>query len=227
MEGIYAGHQNLRQAIGLDPAKCGRHRGLHSQGFTTFINNRPDGEDTAQLGTKVEAQAAGQYGLAYSHIPVTMSTITEADVRAFQDAMRQSDGPVFAHCKGGTRSLSLYVIGEVLDGRMKAADVAAFGRAHGFDMGVAETWLARQTSRRPQVRGFFDARTSSIQYVVSDPDAGKCAIIDPVLDFDEKSGATATINADAILDYVRAQVSRSNGFSTRIRMPIISLPRTI
>lgn len=178
---------------------------LHSQGFTTFINNRPDGEDTPQPGTKVEAQAACQYGLAYSHIPVTMSTITEADVRAFQDAMRQSDGPVFAHCKGGTRSLSLYVIGEVLDGRMKAADVAALGRAHGFDMGVAETWLARQTSRRPQVKGFFDARTSSIQYVVSDPDAGKCAIIDPVLDFDEKSGATATINADAILDYVRAQ----------------------
>ncbi|MGL4090492.1 bifunctional sulfur transferase/dioxygenase Blh [Agrobacterium cavarae] len=178
---------------------------LHFQGFTTFINNRPDDEDTAQLGTKVEAQAAGQYGLAYSHIPVTMSTITEADVRAFQDAMRQSDGPVFAHCKGGTRSLSLYVIGEVLDGRMKAADVAAVGRAHGFDMGATETWLARHTSRRPQVRGFFDARTSSIQYVVSDPDAGKCAIIDPVLDFDEKSGATATINADAILDYVRSQ----------------------
>jgi len=178
---------------------------LRAQGFTTFINNRPDGEDTAQPGTKVEAQAAGQNGLAYAHIPVTMNTITEADVRAFQDAMRQSDGPVFAHCKGGTRSLSLYVIGEVLDGRMKAADVVAFGREHGFDTSGAKTWLARQTSRRPQVKGFFDARTSSIQYVVSDPEAGKCAIIDPVLDFDETSGATATINADAILDYVRAQ----------------------
>jgi glyoxylase-like metal-dependent hydrolase (beta-lactamase superfamily II) len=30
----------------------------------------------------------------------------------------------------------------------------------------------------------------------------QCAIIDPVLDFDEKSGATATINADRILDYI-------------------------
>ncbi|MDQ1186747.1 uncharacterized protein (TIGR01244 family) [Agrobacterium larrymoorei] len=139
---------------------------LRAQGFTTFINNRPDGEDTAQPGTKVEAQAAGQNGLAYAHIPVTMNTITEADVRAFQDAMRQSDGPVFAHCKGGTRSLSLYVIGEVLDGRMKATDVVAFGREHGFDTSAAETWLARHTSRRAQVKGFFDARTSSIQYVV-------------------------------------------------------------
>ncbi|MBU2190245.1 MBL fold metallo-hydrolase [Mesorhizobium sp. 10J20-29] len=59
--------------------------------------------------------------------------------------------------------------------------------------------------QQPQVKGFFDKRTFSIQYVVADPATKKCAIIDPVLDFDEKSGATATINADAILDYVREQ----------------------
>jgi glyoxylase-like metal-dependent hydrolase (beta-lactamase superfamily II) len=58
-------------------------------------------------------------------------------------------------------------------------------------------------SIRPEVRGFFDARTDSVQYVVSDPTSPRCAIIDPVLDFDEKSGSTATRSADAILDYVR------------------------
>jgi glyoxylase-like metal-dependent hydrolase (beta-lactamase superfamily II) len=52
------------------------------------------------------------------------------------------------------------------------------------------------------VKGFFDPRTWSIQYVVSDPATKACAIIDPVLDFDEKSGATGTVNADAILAYV-------------------------
>jgi glyoxylase-like metal-dependent hydrolase (beta-lactamase superfamily II) len=55
---------------------------------------------------------------------------------------------------------------------------------------------------KPDVKGFFDPRTSSIQYVVSDPATKSCAIIDPVLDFDEKSGAIATTNADAILNYV-------------------------
>ncbi|AYD04451.1 MBL fold metallo-hydrolase [Neorhizobium sp. NCHU2750] len=55
----------------------------------------------------------------------------------------------------------------------------------------------------PEVKGFYDARTGSIQYVVSDPATGKCGIIDPVLDFDEKSGSTSTVNADAILDYIR------------------------
>jgi len=56
---------------------------------------------------------------------------------------------------------------------------------------------------RPEVKGFFDKRTWSVQYVVSDPKTRKCAIIDPVLDYDEKSGSTATVNADALLDYVR------------------------
>ncbi|MBT1156941.1 MBL fold metallo-hydrolase [Aminobacter anthyllidis] len=56
---------------------------------------------------------------------------------------------------------------------------------------------------RPDVAAFFDPRTWSVQYVVSDPRTRKCAIIDPVLDFDEKSGATATVNADKLLDHVR------------------------
>ena len=53
----------------------------------------------------------------------------------------------------------------------------------------------------PIVHGFYDARTSSIQYVVSCPTTKRCAVIDPVLDFDEKSGATASLSADAILSY--------------------------
>ena len=58
---------------------------------------------------------------------------------------------------------------------------------------------------KPDVTGFYDPRTGSIQYVVADPASGKCAIIDPVLDFDEKSGSTATRNADAILEHIAAK----------------------
>jgi len=57
----------------------------------------------------------------------------------------------------------------------------------------------------PEVAGFFDPRTFSVQYVVSDPATGQCAIIDPVHDFDEKSGATATHRADELLAYVQEQ----------------------
>lgn len=55
----------------------------------------------------------------------------------------------------------------------------------------------------PRIDGFFDAHSCSVQYVVSDPSIGRCALVDPVLDYDEKSGATATSSADALLAFVR------------------------
>ncbi|WP_041544856.1 MULTISPECIES: MBL fold metallo-hydrolase [Chelativorans] len=59
--------------------------------------------------------------------------------------------------------------------------------------------------KAPQVTAFYDKRTFSLQYVAADPETGRCAIIDPVLDYDEKSGATATDGADAILDFIASQ----------------------
>jgi glyoxylase-like metal-dependent hydrolase (beta-lactamase superfamily II) len=63
----------------------------------------------------------------------------------------------------------------------------------------------RPDAARPAVAGFYEPRSCSIQYVISDPASKACAIIDPVLDFDEKSGSVATRSADAILAYVAEQ----------------------
>lgn len=57
----------------------------------------------------------------------------------------------------------------------------------------------------PQVDAFHDPRTGSVQYVVSDPASRRCAIIDPVLDYDENSGSVRTTHADALLAHVRAR----------------------
>lgn len=69
----------------------------------------------------------------------------------------------------------------------------------------SELQMSAKVSLKPVVKGFFDPRTFSIQYVVSDPTKRVCAIVDPVLDFDEKSGATATRSADNILGYVESE----------------------
>ncbi|MEE1657833.1 MBL fold metallo-hydrolase [Microvirga sp. CF3062] len=58
---------------------------------------------------------------------------------------------------------------------------------------------------RPIVKGFYERRTGSVQYVVADPATKRCAIIDPVLDFEPKSGATATASADELLAYIEQQ----------------------
>ncbi|MEQ1944711.1 bifunctional sulfur transferase/dioxygenase Blh [Mesorhizobium sp. VNQ89] len=185
-----------------DPAMFGQ---LAAEGYKVLLNARPDGEEPGQPGNKVEGQAAKDSGLDYVFVPVTGPGITEADVQAFQKTIRDAKGPVFAHCKSGMRALALYAIGEVLDGRMKRDEVEPFGRSHGFDLTGAVRWLDREAKRSPVIKGFFDPRTWSIQYVVTDPATKHCAIVDPVYDFDEKSGSTGTGNADAILNYIEAE----------------------
>jgi glyoxylase-like metal-dependent hydrolase (beta-lactamase superfamily II) len=57
----------------------------------------------------------------------------------------------------------------------------------------------------PDVTGFYDEATGSVQYLVADPIMRRCAIIDPVLDFDPTSGATRTTSADRLLRHIEAR----------------------
>jgi glyoxylase-like metal-dependent hydrolase (beta-lactamase superfamily II) len=68
-----------------------------------------------------------------------------------------------------------------------------------------DTMNTAQPTTRSVVKGFFEKRTFSVQYVVSDPVTKRCAIIDPVHDFDEKSGATSTESADELLAYIEQE----------------------
>ena len=54
-------------------------------------------------------------------------------------------------------------------------------------------------------QAFFDPATWTVTYVVSDNSTRHAAIIDPVLDYDFKSGRTSTRSADQVLAYVAAQ----------------------
>lgn len=61
---------------------------------------------------------------------------------------------------------------------------------------------ASEESAHSVVTGFYHASTGSVQYLVVDPLTQKAAIIDPVLDFDRRTGETSTASADAILDHI-------------------------
>lgn len=53
----------------------------------------------------------------------------------------------------------------------------------------------------PDVTGFYDDDTGSIQYLVADPKTRKSALIDTVLGFSPQSASTNTESVDAILRY--------------------------
>lgn len=64
--------------------------------------------------------------------------------------------------------------------------------------------FAVETAIKPRVKHFFDERTSTLTYIVTDPGSGRCAVVDPVLDLDYPSGTITTESADEVIDYVQA-----------------------
>ena len=75
-----------------------------------------------------------------SYQPVTLNAISKDDVRKFQQHVAELKGPVFAHCRSGTRSLTLWALGEVLDGRLQPSEIIPFGQRFGIDLAAAAQW---------------------------------------------------------------------------------------
>ncbi|UJO99794.1 MAG: MBL fold metallo-hydrolase [Nitrosomonas sp.] len=55
---------------------------------------------------------------------------------------------------------------------------------------------------KPTIQAFYDPATWTVSYVVFDESGGNCAIIDPVLDYDPKSGRTGTHSADKLIAFI-------------------------
>ena len=58
---------------------------------------------------------------------------------------------------------------------------------------------------KPIIRAFFDEPTNTVSYLVADPKTKRAAVIDPVLDYDHRSGKAATKSADVILEVAAAE----------------------
>ncbi|MDB5373658.1 MAG: fold metallo-hydrolase [Belnapia sp.] len=56
----------------------------------------------------------------------------------------------------------------------------------------------------PMIRAFFDTATNTVSYLVWDPTSREGAVIDPVLDWDNRSGTADTAGADAMLEAAAA-----------------------
>ena len=50
---------------------------------------------------------------------------------------------------------------------------------------------------QPIIHAFFDEPTNTVSYLVADPETRQAAVIDPVLDYDHKSGKANVKSADA------------------------------
>ncbi|WP_375688640.1 TIGR01244 family sulfur transferase [Pseudooceanicola sp. LIPI14-2-Ac024] len=109
---------------------------LAGAGFRSIICNRPDAEGPDQPGHEEIAAAADAAGLSFRYLPVTPGVVTDDTARAFGEALRTLPGPVFAYCRTGTRSTTLWSLSEA--DRRPLPEILGKAAAAGYDMnGVA------------------------------------------------------------------------------------------
>ena len=107
--------------------------GIARQGFKTIINNRPDAEGVPVTAVEAKAEAE-RNGLIYAYLPVTSSTITAADLVAFDKLVAENPKPILAHCRSGTRTYLLWAAAQVVNGKADASALVAEAASKGFDI---------------------------------------------------------------------------------------------
>lgn len=103
-----------------------------ARGFTTVVNNRPDHEAEGQPTSVEIEEAARAAGLDYVHIPVR-GMPTPEQVQATREAIQNSEGPVLAFCRTGTRCINTWSIGERLAGGDRD-ELVRIGAQAGYDL---------------------------------------------------------------------------------------------
>ena len=114
----------------------------------TVICNRPDSEEEGQPDFETVKQwleTAGVENIVY--LPVTADTITDEQLREFQETIAQSPAPILAYCRSGTRSALMWALNQAKRGvevnsLLRAADLA------GIDL----------TSMREKLQQAYDKR---------------------------------------------------------------------
>jgi uncharacterized protein (TIGR01244 family) len=119
---------------------------LAERGVTLVVNNRPDGEADDQMTAAQAAEIADRHGIDYRHVPVTMDTLSAADVDAFKAALDAADGKVHAHCRSGARSATLWAISEVCHRGRDRGAVREHAAARGVDCTPAMRWIERNVN---------------------------------------------------------------------------------
>ncbi len=110
-------------------------------GFRSIICNRPDGEGADQPGFAEIEAAAKVAGLQAAYQPVISGKVTDSDAQAFGALFASMPKPVFAYCRTGTRSATLWSLSEAAQGR-PLPEILSATKAAGHDMGAVARRIA-------------------------------------------------------------------------------------
>ena len=104
---------------------------LAGLGFTTVIDNRPDGESPGDVLSAEAEAAAKAAGLAFIYAPFA----GQPTPQAVEAVIQAGQGPVLAYCRSGTRSITAWAIAQATAGRPDADGIIAAARGAGYELG--------------------------------------------------------------------------------------------
>ncbi|WP_417668205.1 TIGR01244 family sulfur transferase [Roseibium sp.] len=102
-------------------------------GFRSVICNRPDGEAADQPTFEEIEAAAKKAGLEIRYLPIVSGKVRDEDATDFGAALDELPKPVFAYCRTGTRSATLWSLSQA--GNLDVSDILGKTCAAGYDMG--------------------------------------------------------------------------------------------
>ncbi|SFM03326.1 bifunctional protein tyrosine phosphatase family protein/NAD(P)/FAD-dependent oxidoreductase [Shimia aestuarii] len=105
---------------------------IAAAGFRSVICNRPDGEAADQPTFEEIESAAKDAGLETRYLPIVAGKVQDEDADDFGNALLELPGPVFAYCRTGTRSATLWSLSQAKT--MAPSDILAATKAAGYDM---------------------------------------------------------------------------------------------
>lgn len=124
--------------IGGQPEK-GDLAELAKQGVKTVIDFREPSETETP-----NAQMAHETNLDYVNIPVNKSTLSDADVSKFRQALEQKKGPFLLHCGSGARAGAMLLMKTAVDNGWTSQQALEVASKMGFDCNA-----------HPEIKAFF------------------------------------------------------------------------
>lgn len=105
---------------------------IKAAGYTTVIDNRPDGEIPPELHGHNMRAAAEALGLVFHVNPVIGGALTPENVAIQAQIMAQAIGPVFAYCASGNRCSIVWALTEA--GKQSADDLIRVPAQFGYNL---------------------------------------------------------------------------------------------
>lgn len=109
---------------------------LAERGFRAVIDNRPDMEVGPEQSSEAMAKAAQAAGLLFLYLPIIPGQFTPDLIAAMSEALAELEGPVYAYCRSGTRSTTLWALTQA--GKIGAEEILQQAADAGYDLrGIA------------------------------------------------------------------------------------------